>query len=421
MTLSPFMSVVLALISLFIIATLINTKLKVVWINREKRELESRLATLEPAIDKKYNDKWQAHFGKTLKDRLQKLESNLRQAASRSSGTEAKNKIIHSMTSAVEMTADQTCKRLCNEIRATADGITAQFRHALSDKLWKCYQQYKRDDGPIMLPKGTRVAYTKGIRTVLLIEEEPTVRCLSFSQAVDDGPSIAGVTRKGFRRYNLSLPYLYFMTTFDDQKCASFSVFLSNTRMKDMSHKLHPVPLPNVWRDKRNHGEIHFPMCMGENTNGESFWSTINGLSIPEQTEAMISGFWSRTFNGHLGEGVYKSIDKRLSSLSNWEKESQQDPLFTLTINWPDGKTASHLVQQLLDWRPKVTLDVAEQNLHKLFDQASKELDADIKKLTAQTAITGFGKLMTDKQAEQLLEQYIANNTQDAFKAISNV
>lgn len=410
MTLSTF---VFGFIALSVITSLIQRMIR---LHKECFRLENQLETLEPVLSKK----WQIHFGKTLKDRLQKLEAKLHQAT-QSSGTEAKNEIVRTMASTVETTVEETCKRLCNEIRATADGITAQFRHALSDKFWQCYQQYKRDDGPIMLPKGTRVAYTKGIRTVFLIEEEPTVRCLSFSQAVDDGPSIAGVSRQGFRRYNLSLPYLYFMTTFDDQKCVSFSVFLSNTRMNDMSHKLHPVPLPNVWREKRNHGDLHFPMCMGENADGESFWSTINGLPIPRQTEALISGFWSRTFNGHLGAGVYKTIDERLSSLSRWEEESQQDPLFALTIKWPDGKTANHLVQQLLDWRPKVTLDVAEQSLHRLFYEASNELDANIKQLTAQAAITGIGKLMTDKQAEQLLEQYIAKNTQDAFKAIKTI
>ena len=363
------------LAGLWIISTVPRSDKEKLKLSQETiKDLRATLDDLEPQLRRELSSKYEreqrSFFARKFADRLKVLEVQYNKARIEDVGqVELQETIAQEaqwIAGEINHRFDKMSRVLIGDVNEIGEEFSASVRNSLIDNMWACFQQYKGsfDDLPIVLPYGTRIAYTKGHRTIFVIEQRPCVRSVSFTQRAVDGQSQSSPTKNGFTRYNLSFPYMYFFITYDGKKCVSFSIYLRNKTIRNKGDVLYPVPLPNIFQDR---GPLHFPVCMGT-----GFWETMARLSMVDQANKLVAEFWQRTFNMHLGDGGYKNTDPRIESLASWEAETKKDPMFVLTIDWQNGKKLSDLLNTMLDWREKDhKMDGAEMALLQLLEQSA--------------------------------------------------
>jgi hypothetical protein len=315
-------------------------------------------------------------------------------------------------------TVNKHCSRSTQEflgnISDEAEGLTRDLQFALCDQIWDSFQQYKEKlkDTPYLIPQNVRLMYTKGKRTVLIVEQKPQVRTVGFSRSLVAEADLKHAVTKSRQGYwfALAFPYVYFIISFDDGRYSVIEPFFSNQPITSVRDQLHLAPLPNV-KERDSQSTRH--LCMGNGTSDV----LRDCKTITEQAEALISLFWSRVYSTHYGKGKFRKVDKRLGTIRRWQHNSQEDPLFILTVEWKNGKTVKGLVEERLEWRQQDhDMDGAETAVRELLDSGVKTLTNRIKEEIKSVQESQAPKHL-DSQARDQLETVLTSHTKNVFAA----
>lgn len=319
----------------------------------------------------------------------------------------------------IETKFNRMASEFIGNIGDEADGITSHLKHELSDKIWDSFQAFKEtmDDSPHVFCNGVKFAYTKGSRTVFIIEQQPQVRTVSFMPEKLLNGRVANnateITDAGAHRYTLAFPYVYFVIVFDHGSFTQLEVFFRNKSVMSAREHLYTAPLPNV-----NFMVSNNPVCMGS----DAFHLKVSyQSSIAKQCEMVVSHFWQRSFNGHLGTGNFEKVDRRIKTFATWQSESQKDPLFVLNIEWPNGRTVKSVLDSLFDETIRSGESRVDSHIRSLLTRASDNLTNRIKNEVANAKREGFKVTELDSMVSSLVEEVVLGHATEVFKKCKNL
>lgn len=190
-----------------------------------------------------------------------------------------------------------------------------------------------------VLPPGCRWYGKRYKSEVLILEEPPMTRRIRF----------AARTRKQGEEaeeelYTLGFPYVILAFYFVERDFEEMKVFYRQAPLASMKDELCLCNLYNV-QLSRGH-RAHNRACLKPKPE-------IAGLDLQEQVQRLTTHFWSTEFNLDIedsGFQFYARRDGRLASLSQWEKEAQSDPFFSLQFPWePAQMTLGDVVAFFMD------------------------------------------------------------------------
>ncbi len=291
------------------------------------------------------------------------------------------------------------------------------FEVSVTEKIWDAYQQFKGDfkETPTIFPTGVKLAYTKGHRTVMVLEQQPQTRSVVFEASLLKPKVINAAkaqTNHGYR-FNLAFPYVYFVIVFDDEEYAYHQVYFRNKPLTSIREHVYLAPLPNIWRDKGNN---YKPMCMGA-----SFQVLITEeKTMARQAEYVISEFWQRPFTNDLGTGISEKGDKRVSNYAIWQSNTEKNEFFILDVSWEKGKTIKGIVEAALNLRetthPSDKIDTMIRNvIDKNIKVVSKQLVENVKNADLSLSLSEDNKEIKDE-----LECLLIDHAKEVFKLCNN-
>lgn len=374
--------------------------------------------TMAGAAQARANSQVQLLFDKRVKEFNAKFEVDNAHLLSQALASTTGSALQAAVKAVVEQGANRISQEFIGNITDEADTVIRELNIELCEKIWDSFQGYKElsNESPYIFPDGTKIAYTKGNRTVVVVEQKPQIRSVTFDEELlteSEANHALRVTESGYR-YTLSFPYVFFVIVFDKGKYTSHEMYFRNKPLTSVREHIYLAPLPNVFRKSESQSRA---VCMGDGFKN----AVKEELTIARQCEMVVSDFWMRTFNADLGDGEPEKVDKRIKNYAVWQKNTQADPMFILSVNWTKGKTIKGVVESMLDGR--------NQN-HKLdpVDQAIREqLEAGVRRLTdkikAEIQIAkakSVQGLEIDRRTGDILEEVIKGHTKRVFEKCKN-
>ena len=332
--------------------------------------------------------------------------------------TQSARDIQTTLKNVIDARYNRMSQELLGSLSDEAEGLARDLQFELCEKIWDAFQQYKEcaKETPIVWADGTKVAYTKGIRTVVVIEQKPQVRSVTFDSELVQTKAVAdkaqGTSNNGYR-FALAFPYVYFVVVFDRGKYSYHELYFRNKPLTSMREHIYLAPIPNVWRDsdkKIKH------MCMGD-----GFEKAVDGeLTIARQCEIVVGDFWQRTFSKDLGNGEPDKVDKRIKNYAVWQQYSAEDPLFILTVQWPKGKTMKGVLETALDGRDqKDALDPVDSEIKALLNKGCGNLSSKVKEAIKTAKAYNLSSVQLEQEARTMLEEVITGHTRKVFEQCS--
>lgn len=318
------------------------------------------------------------------------------------------------LTKSVESSFGKIVKEFVGTLGEEAEFITQELQMELAENVWTAFQNYKEvhKDNPFIFPDGIRVAYTKGNRTIMVIEQPPQVRSVTFASSLVGSSEVArqaiSKTDIGYR-FNLAFPFVYFVIVFDQGRYTYHSVYFRNKPLTTAREYIYLAPLPNVFRDRGTGTAV----CMGND-----FYNSVGeDNSLVKQANSVIGEFWQRPFSGDLGTGLSTKTDKRIKNYAVWQKNSQKDPLFILDITWSQGKTLKGIIESLMESRDhKNQLDSIDRHIREMLDQGVNKVLAEVKRQVKEFKQTKLDAQLVDTYLKEEIEQLITNHTKQVFE-----
>jgi len=293
-----------------------------------------------------------------------------------------------------------------------AEGLVRDLQFGLCEKVWDAHQQFKEksDESPLLMPDDVKIAYTKGCRTVMVLEQKPQVRTVGFSSSLTTQKDRESSVRRSSNGYwfSLSFPYVYFFIVFDHGKYTYHQIHFRNSQLTSVREHVYLAPMPNV-----HSGDETKHVCMGSGFRGE----LSDQNTIARKCELIVGDFWQRVFNNDLGVGDFKSIDPKIKNLRTWQTNSLEDPLFILKAKWKKGKTVKGVVEKLLDGRStKDPLDAIDKTIRNLLNDGVKKITKKVKDEMQSAKKTHTLKAKDlDKPVKQLLEEVVVSHSRKVF------
>lgn len=327
--------------------------------------------------------------------------------------TELKGK----MNELMEKQFGKMTQEFVGQLTDDSDSVKEELMGSIGDRIWDRLQQIKEDfkDSPYVLPKDCKLAYTKGNRTIVVIEQEPSVRTVLFTPALvssKDATEAQGRTDSGFR-FRLAFPYITFFIVFDKGKYAYHEIYFRNKPLLSTREHVYLAPIPNVFRDR---GPDFKPMCMGTD------FSVDKGDTLARQCEYAVSMFWQSTFNDHLGDGGGKAIDKRIKNWRTWQANTQENPLFVLNIQWKNGRTAKGVIESIFKMRDhKHELDGMDQDIKTQIDTGIGKISESVKEAVKAAKSHKLKKKDVDEFMRESIEALLVGHADEVFQRCTNV
>lgn len=191
------------------------------------------------------------------------------------------------------------------------------------------------------LPHGTVFYKRRGDTEAVIMEESPQVHTVQWAEG-----------KPGHYRsrqwYRLAFPYVVigFGLYGADQPSGERrfvwfpGIFYRNAPLASLADTLHYTNLKNVkGKDGRS--------CLGIPSRA---------ASLAEGARLIREKLWSATFNDDYScDGDHSRYAATTTgSIENWQKKSEEDPLFVLNVHWPKSRfTAEKLLECLLGQAPK--------------------------------------------------------------------
>lgn len=215
---------------------------------------------------------------------------------------------------------------------------------------------------PVLFPKGCRFAYTRGESTIFVIEQDPAIRSVLFDFGVTGESKDEG--EEG--RLSLAFPYVLFIAHF---KTGQFSGLYTGWRtapLRTLNDMISRPVLPNV------HDSLN--VCMD--------FSHGRGETMSEATMDAVSNFWNSRFNNDVSDHWWKksSISPKMRSGHTWERESQEDSMWVLGLDYPHQKSLQQAIDLLVMYEMEpdenafrhVLADGVDSSVRTLFSKVSR-------------------------------------------------
>lgn len=239
-------------------------------------------------------------------------------------------------------------ERMKADIKENAEAFFSEFQASKYELLLTEFIEATREDDRShaaldIHPAGVKICRTSGEKTVVVVEEEPRVRSIQFSKRFleyDDYPdAVSG-------RLPLAFPYVVFVMTFLRNSFSELHVYYRNSPLTSLSDMLYQPNLPNIY-------EGHYTVCMGDYESKKT--------TISEQIQEVLASFWGSEFNTDLRDLYYNAglKDSRLKTVYSWKMASQEDPLFSTSVNWNVcSQNLKNIINSQLDGHWTSTRDI---------------------------------------------------------------
>lgn len=351
------------------------------------------------------NKKQVAEYIEVLEQKFTKENAHLlSQALCSSKVLELKNE----MSGLLEKHFNYMTQEFIGQLIDDSDTLKAELILNIGDKIWDRLQQVKENikDTPYVLPQDCKLAYTKGNRTIVVIEQPPQIRSVTLSPELVSFKDISasqGNNSSGYR-FRLSFPYVLFFLIFDKGKYSGHELYFRNKPLLSTRERVYLAPIPNIFSENGSR------MCMGEGFN-------INkNDSISKQSEFVVSTFWQSTFNDHLGNGDSSEIDKRIKNWRTWQANTKIDPLFILKIQWSESRTTKGVIESLLEKRDFMhKYDGIDKEIKEMIDNGIGEISSNVKKAVDSAKGYELKKEDVDKFTSSNLESMLVSHVNEVF------
>ena len=322
---------------------------------------------------------------------------------------------VHSMA---KVRAERNMQEFFGHLIDDVEGLSRNLKEELNDKIWDAFQGYKTTHKDLfyVFPDNVKVAYTKGKRTVFVIEQKPQTRTVSFTPKLVKHQNVADQAREqisGAYRYTLSFPYIFFVCVFDNELLAVMEIYFRNKPLTSAREYIYLAPLPNIFQ--RDGDQV--PMiCMGEDFSERLHAET----TMARQCDFAISEFWQRSFNGDLGTGNHKNLDPRIANYAVWQQNTEENPLFILEVTWPKGKTVKGVVDSHLDLRGRShELDPLEIEIRDQLDAGTEAVRAKIEEIIQETIKKRYKFSPEENEAKILLQDLLRKHAAEVFSKVT--
>jgi hypothetical protein len=305
-----------------------------------------------------------------------------------------------------------------SQIIDESESLSTDLQFELLERIWDSFQTFKKlvKESPFIFPNGMKMAYTKGIRTVIVVEQATQIRSVSLhgSLLTNSDAQKAISNENGNYRFNLAFPYIYFVMVFDNEKYVFQEIYFRNKPLTSVREHVYPAPLPNVFYEKNT---TNLRICMG----GQDFKREVQQeSSITRQVEYVIGEFWQRTFNSDTGTDACSKIDKRLKNYGTWQEHSTKDPFFILDVDWPKGKTIKGVVETILDQRKQTEeLDSVDQHIRTLLLNGVNKVTTKINAGVMKAKSLELNQEDLSDKIQRTLEEVVFDHTNKVFDLCS--
>lgn len=314
---------------------------------------------------------------------------------------------------AVEKKFNRVTQEFTGSLSDEADGLVRELNVELCEKVWDAFQNFKElsSDSPYIMPDGCKLAYTKGVRTVIVVEQKPQVRTVSFAADLINSREVKATgqkTAEGNLRYSLAFPYVYFVIAFDEGEYSNYQVYFRNKPLTSVREHVHLPPLPNIHRGEN----LYRPVCMGNDFEAAAGKQS----NIARQCNRVVADFWQRTFSNDLGNGQPQDTDKRIRDYAVWQANTAADPLFILGVAWPKGVTIKGVVEAALEERDHDhPLDPVDQVIRERLEEGVQRLTSRIKDEIQSAKTKGLSQFDLDRMSRSLLEETVLAHATRVF------
>jgi len=236
-----------------------------------------------------------------------------------------------------------------------------------------------------VLPRGCRFSFQRGSNTIVVVEQDPQVRTLSFRQEMQ-GKEVKSFSSFQSERVSLSIPYTIFVFTFANDRFTKFKCFFRSSPLKNIADNLHCSVLPNI--------HIGGDVCLGDKPSG----------TITEVCEKVIASFWSSQFNLDLADEWWNKsrISPLIATGQVWQEYTKTDPLFILDVPFRLWKSLREVVDVLGS-----TEDSSESVFrHKISSEIDSCVEFLFHKITTYLKKTKFEK-HSPKDVEESLKNHL--------------
>jgi len=242
---------------------------------------------------------------------------------------------------------------------------------------------------PMLFPRGCRHCYTRGHSTIVVIEESPQTRSLSFSDLED----VNG-------RVSLSLPYVVFLLHFRDDVFSGMYCGWRTSPLRSLDDMLCRPLLPNI--------HDNLAVCMGH--SGYAI-----GNNISQQCESIVSNFWNSTFNRDLSEmwRAKAGYHRNLESGRSWSLASEDDSMFILSVNFTECKSVQYIIDLLVMYEETPDASALRHQLAEQLDKCTERLFSRI--------LRYFKKTKFDKHFPKDVDAQVKAALQDATNEFSDL
>ena len=390
-------------------------------VTTELSSVRQQLKDVEGITRHKLKQEFEEKSEKIVQDRIRLLgqkftKDNAHLIAQALCGPKTKE-LKDKMNELMEKQFGRMTQEFVGQLTDDSDSVKEELLGMIGDRIWDRLQQIKENfkDSPYILPKDCKLAYTKGNRTIVVIEQQPQVRSVQFTSALvssKDASEAQGHSANGYR-FTLSFPYITFFIVFDKGKYAYHEIYFRNKPLLSTREHVYLAPIPNVFRDR---GPDFKPMCMGVD------FSIDKGDTLARQCEYAVSMFWQSTFNDHLGDGGGKNIDKRIKNWRTWQANTKENPLFILNIQWKNGRTAKGVIESIFKMRDhKHELDGMDQDIKTQIDTGVGKISESVKEAVKAAKSHKLKKKDVDEFMRDSIEALLVGHADEVFQRCTNV
>lgn len=417
---SPYMIVGIIATCFFLVFS-ISLLLRNVDLRFENTNLQNNLNTLQNDYDnieavtrarlkKEYDDK--------LKTEINQFHSTFSQQSRALVQHQSAEKSRQELLSKLRAVAQKSISRISQELLGDINDELGKPITEIKDALWRCFQGFREHvpKEPMIFPPGTRIASTRGDRSVLFIEQPPMVRNTLFTwdSVENSGSESSGKTNKeGQIRFQLAFPYLYYVCVLSGMNVSRFAVYMSNRSLNQPDDVLYPLPFPNVELSGERTNGNYWMLCL----NMDILKATSHIPTLSKQVEYLIGTFWSTAFTNH-GKHHYKSIgDQRVLNLNLWEEASKENPLFACEVPWQYGISLRKLLDTILDLRfQSHPLDGAERAFRDIIHKIPENITHRTKGIVAIHQARAEDLPVPLQGVQQALEESLLSHSESVFK-----
>lgn len=312
------------------------------------------------------------------------------------------NELVDAILSQVIIEAMKRYQQKINVgVQDSVSDLLDTFKQKITESVFSTADTWQEASGrdPILYPKGCRFCYVRGDSTIVVIEEDPKVRSLSFEGNMLGIDSL--IQGSGQQRVGLSLPYVVFLVLFRNGIFISLYSGWRTRPLTGLDDLLYKPLLPNIHNNMQ--------VCLGlVNVEGD----------VSAVSQSVITNFWNSRFNSDLSDTWWDKgiVSSHLRSATTWEEKTEENPMFILDLDL-SKVIGSRTVQYLLDLLCKSEESPDESGFrHRISEDIDKCVDALFHKIMRY-----FKKTKFDRHYPKDIVESLGRAAQEAFGELSDV